>query len=141
MRRLKRRRAGRAESARGAHHSMTALGPRPSVLTLGLVADSPELRTERGSRSSGLEESGPLAIGQAGSCSEGLWIELHLLLSALLPVPGLLALGTDKSSTFPSLSKGLGSSGVFMPPPSHLPPLTPTHSLEMELDVTTTFHP
>ena len=42
---------------KGRHHSTTALGPRPSVLTLRLVADIPELRTERGLRSSGLEES------------------------------------------------------------------------------------
>ena len=43
-----RRRAGRAVSARGDHSSTTALGPRPGVLTLQLVAVTPEPRTERG---------------------------------------------------------------------------------------------
>ena len=81
-----------------------------------------------------------MAIGQAGACGEGLGIELHLHLSALLPGPGHLALGTDPGSTFPSLSKGPGSSGVSMPPPSHMPLLTPVHSLEMELDLATPFH-
>ena len=76
-----------------------------------------------------------------GARSEGLRVELHLLLSALLPGPGRLAVGTDPVSTFPFLSKGPGSSGVSMPPPSHLPPLTPAHSLEMELDLAATFHP
>ena len=83
----------------------------------------------------------PLAIGQAGDCGEGLGIELHLLLSALLPGPGHLALGTDPGSTFPSLSNGPVNSGVSTPPPSHLPLLTPAYSLEMELDLATTFHP
>ena len=63
-----------------------------------------------------------MAIGQAGARGEGLGIELHLLLSVLLPGPGRLALGTDPGSTFPSLSKGPGSSAVSTPPPSHLPP-------------------
>ena len=84
---------------------------------------------------------GPLAVGQVGAHGEGLGIELHLLLSALLPGPGHLALATDPGFTFPSLSKGPGSSGVSMPPPSPLPLLTPAHSLEMELDLETTFHP
>ena len=84
---------------------------------------------------------GPLAIGQAGARGEGLGIELHLLLSALLPGPGHLALGTDPGSIFPSLSKGPGSSGVFRPPPSHLPRLTPVHSLEMGLELATTLNP
>ena len=84
---------------------------------------------------------GPLAIGQAGALGEVLGIELHLLLSVLLPGPGRLALGTDPGSTFPSLSKGPGSSGVSTPPPSHLPPLMPVHSVEIELDLATTFHP
>ena len=82
-----------------------------------------------------------LAIGQAGARCEGLRIELHLLGSALLPGLGHLALGTNPASTFPSLSKGPGSSGVSTPPPSHLSPLMPVHSLEMELDLATTFHP
>ena len=82
----------------------------------------------------------PLASGQAAACGEGLGIELHLLLSALLPGPGRLALGTDPGSTFPSRSKGPGSSGVSMPPPSKMPPLTPLHSPEMELDPATIFH-
>ena len=73
--------------------------------------------------------------------SKGLGIELHLLLSVLLPGPGHLALGTDPESTFHSLSKGPGSSGVSMPPPLHLPLLTPVPSLEMELDLATSFHP
>ena len=89
----------------------------------------------------GWRSRGPLAIGQAGALGEVLGIELHLLLSVLLPGPGRLALGTDPGSTFPSLSKGPGSSGVSTPPPSHLPLLTPAHSLEMELDLATTFHP
>ena len=89
----------------------------------------------------GWRSRGLLAIGQPGACGEGLGIELHLLLSALLPGLGRLALGTDPGSTFPSLSKGPGSSGVSMPPTSHLPPLNPAHSLEMELDLATTFHP
>ena len=71
---------------------------------------------------------------------EGLGIELHLLLSVLLLGPEHLALGTDPGSTFLSLSKGPGSSGVSTPPPSHLSPLMPVHSLEMELDLATTFH-
>ena len=83
----------------------------------------------------------PLAFGQAGVCGEGLGIKLHLLLSVLLPGPGHLALGTDPGSTFPSLNKGPGSSGVSMPPPSHLPPLMPVHSLDMELDLATSFRP
>ena len=66
------RRAVRGVSARGAHRSTTALGPRPGVLSLRPVAATPELRTERGSCSSRLEESGPLAAGQAGACGEGL---------------------------------------------------------------------
>ena len=102
-RRLERGQAGRAASARGPQHSTIALGPQPSVFTLRLVADTLELRNKRGSGSSGLEESGPRG--------EGLGIELHLLLSALLPGPGHLALGTDPGSTFPSLSKFPGSSG------------------------------
>ena len=77
----------------------------------------------------GWRSPGPLAIGQAGARGEGLGIEVHLLLSALLLVPGRLALGTDPGSTFPSLSKGPGSSGVSTPPPSHLPLLKPVHSL------------
>ena len=72
---------------------------------------------------------------------EGLGIELHLLLSVLLLGPEHLALGTDPGSTFLSLSKGPESSGVSMPPPLHLPPLTPVHSLEMELHLATSFHP
>ena len=87
-----------------------------------------------------LEESGPLAIWLAGALIEGLGIELHLLLSVLLPGPGRLALGTDPGSTFPFLSKGPGSSGVSTPAPLHLPPLKPAHSLEIKLDLATTFH-
>ena len=70
---------------------------------------------------------------------EVLGIELHLLLFALLPGPGRLALGTDTGSPFPSLSKGPGSSGFSMNPPWYLPLLTPAHTLEMELDLATTF--
>ena len=88
----------------------------------------------------GWRSQGPLAIGQSGACSEGLGIELHLLLFALLPGPGHLALGTDPGSAFPSLSKGPGSSGVSMPPALHLPLLTPAHSLEMDLDLATNFY-
>ena len=77
----------------------------------------------------------------AGARGEGLGIELHLLFSALLPGPGRVALGIDPGSTFLSLSKGPGSSGVSTPPPLHLPPLTPVHSPEMELDLATSFHP
>ena len=95
-----------------------------------------EARTPLGWRS-----RGPLAFGQAGVCGEGLGIELHLLLSVLLPGPGHLALGTDPGSTFPSLSKGPGSSGFSTPPPLHLPPLTPVHSLEMGLYLATSFYP
>ena len=82
-----------------------------------------------------------LAIVQAQALYEWLGIELHLLLSALLPGLGHLALGTDPGSTFPSLSKGPGSAAVSTPPLSRLPPLTPAHSLEMELDLATTFQP
>ena len=71
-----------------------------------------EARTPLGWRS-----RGPLAIGQAGARGEWLGIELHLLLSALLPGLGRLALGTEPGSTFLSLSKGPGSSGVSTPPP------------------------
>ena len=95
-----------------------------------------EARTPLGWRS-----RGPLAFGQAGVCGEGLGIKLHLLLSVLLPGPGHLALGTDPGSTFPSLSKGPGSSGFSTPPPLHLPPLTPVHSLEMGLYLATSFYP
>ena len=66
------RRAVRVMSARGAHRSTTALGPRPGVFSLRPVAATPEPRTESGSCSSRLEESGPLAAGQAGACGEGL---------------------------------------------------------------------
>ena len=88
----------------------------------------------------GWRSRGLLAIGQAGAHGEGLGIELQLLLSALLPGQGHLALGSDPGSTFPSLSMGPGSSVVSMPPPSHLPSLTPVHSLEMEQDLAMTFH-
>ena len=113
---------------RGAHRSTTALGPRPRVLTLQPVAATPELRTERGSCSSRLEESGLLAAGQAGARGEGLRIELHLLVSALLPGLGRFAVGTDPVSNFPSLRTGPGSSGVPVPTTSHLWPLMPVHS-------------
>ena len=66
------RRAVRVMSARGAHRSTTALGPRPGVLSLRPVAATPEPRTKRGSCSSRLDESGPLDTGQAGACGEGL---------------------------------------------------------------------
>ena len=81
----------------------------------------------------GWRSRGPLAIGQAGAHGEGLRVELYLLLSALLPGPGCLAVGTDPASTFPSLSKGPGSSGVSTPPSSHLSLVTPVHLLEMEV--------
>ena len=55
-------------------------------------------------------------------------MELHLLVSALLPGLGRFAVGTDPVSNFPSLSTGPGSSGVPVPPPSHLRLLTPVHS-------------
>ena len=58
-------------SAQGAHRSTTALGPRPCLLSLRPVVATPEPRTKRGSCSSRLEESGPLAAGQAGACGEG----------------------------------------------------------------------
>ena len=76
-----------------------------------------------------------------GAHSEGVQVELHLLVSALLPGPGHLALGTDPVSTFPSLSKGPGSSGVSTPLPSHLALIMPVHLLEMEADLGATFHP
>ena len=84
---------------------------------------------------------GRWAVWQAGARGEGLRVELHLLVSALLPGPGRLPLETDPASTFPSLSKGPGSSGVSMPLPSHLPLLTPVHLLEMETELPATFHP
>ena len=140
-RRLERRPAGRAASARGAHRSTTALGPRPRVLTLWPVAATPEPRTEQGSHSSRLEESGAAGHWAGGARGEGLRVELHLLRSALLPGLGRLALGTDPVPTFPSLSKGPGSSGVSTPLPWHLSLLTPAHSLEMEADLAATFHP
>ena len=80
-------------------------------------------------------------MGRRRARSEGLRVELHLLVSALLPGPGRLAVGTYPVSTFPSLSKGPGSSGVSMPLPSHLPLLKPVHLLEMEADLTATFNP
>ena len=55
-------------------------------------------------------------------------MELHLLVSALLPGLGRFAVGTDPVSNVPSLSTGPGSSGVPVPPPSHLRLLTPVHS-------------
>ena len=115
-------------SARGAHRSKTALGPRPGVLTLQPVAATPELRTERSSCSSRLEESGLLAAGQTGARGEGLRVELHLLVSVLLPGLGYFSVGTDPVSSFPSLRTGPGSSGVPVPTPSHLWPLMPVHS-------------
>ena len=66
-----RRRAGRAASARGDHRSTTTLGPQPGVLTLQPVAATPEQRTERGSCSSRLEESGPLARLTGGDARWG----------------------------------------------------------------------
>ena len=134
------RRAGKGVSARGAHRSTTALGLRPGLLSLRPVAATPKPRTKRGLCSSRLEESGPLATGQAGACGEGLRVELHLHVSALLPGPGRFAVGTDPVSNFPSFRTGPGSSGVPVPPPSplwpltpgnsHLQPLTPAHSLQ-----------
>ena len=106
------------------------------------MAATLEPRTERGSRSSRLVESvARWPVWQAGAHGEGLRVELHLLVSVLLPGPGHLAVGTDPASTFPSLSKGPGSSGVSMPPPLHLPLLKPVHLLEMEADLAATFNP
>ena len=115
-------------SARVIHRYTTALGPRPGVLRLRPLAATPEPRTKRGSCSSRLEESGPLAAGQAGAWDEGLRVELHLLVSALLPGLGRFAVGTDPVSNFPSLRTGPGSSGVRVPPTSHLWPLMPGNS-------------
>ena len=115
-------------SAWGADHSTTALGPQPSALSLRPVAATPEPRTKRGSCSSRLEESGPLAAGQAGAWDEGLRVELHLLVSALLPGLGRFAVWTEAVSNFPSLRTGPGSSGVPVPLPSHLWLLMPVHS-------------
>ena len=105
------------------------------------MAVTTEPRTDEAHAPLGWRSRGPLAFGQAGVHGEGLGIELHLLFSVLLPGPGHLALGTDPESTFPPLSKGPGSSGVSMPLPSHLPQLMPAHSLDMELDLATIFHP
>ena len=63
------RQAGRPVGARGTHPSTTALGPRPGVLTLLLVAANLEPRTKPGSRSSRLEESG--AAGRWGCAVRG----------------------------------------------------------------------
>ena len=49
-------------------------------------------------------------------------------MSALLPGLGRFEVGTDPVSNFPSLKTGPGSSGVRVPPRSHLWPLTPLHS-------------
>ena len=104
------------------------MGPRPGVLSLWPVAATHEPKTKRGSCSSRLEEQGPLAAGQAGACGEGLYVELHLLVSALLPGLGHFAVGTYPVSNFPSLRTGPGSSGVPVPPPSYLWLLMPVHS-------------
>ena len=114
------RRAGRGVCARDTHRSTTALGPRPGFLTLRPVVATPEPRTKRGLCSSRLEESGPLAAGQAGARSEGLRVELHLLVSALLPDRGRFAVGTYPVSNFPSLRPSSGCSGV---PASALTPV------------------
>ena len=63
-----------------------------------------------------------------GVRGEGLWVELHLLVSALLPGLGRFLVWTDPVSKFPSLRTGPGSSSIPVPPPSHLWPLTPAHS-------------
>ena len=48
-------------------------------------------------------------------------------MSALLPGLGRFAVGTDPVSNFPSLRTGPGRSGVPLPPPSQMWPLTPMH--------------
>ena len=48
-------------------------------------------------------------------------------MSALLAGLGRFTVGTDPVSNFPSLRTGSGSSGVRVPPPSHLWLLTPVH--------------
>ena len=63
-----------------------------------------------------------------GVRGEGLWVELHLLVSALLPGLGRFLVWTDPVSKFPSLRTGPGSSSIPVPLPSHLWPLTPAHS-------------
>ena len=75
-----------------------------------------------------LEAGGVGAAGQVGARCEGLWVEMHLLVSALLPGLGRFAVGTDPVSNVPSLRTGPGSSGVPVPPPSYLQPLTPGNS-------------
>ena len=49
-------------------------------------------------------------------------------MSALLPGLGRFAVWTEAVSNFPSLRTGPGSSGVPVPPPSHLRPLMPGNS-------------
>ena len=49
-------------------------------------------------------------------------------MSALLPGLGRFTVGTNQVSNFPSLRTGIGSSGIRVPPPSHLWPLTPGNS-------------
>ena len=78
---------------------------------------------------------GPLAVGQAGgggrgARGEGLRVELHLLVSALLPRRERHSVGTDSISNFPFLRTRVCRSPIIpAAQPSHLPPLTPAHSL------------
>ena len=88
-------------SARGVHHSTTALGPQPGVLSLRPVAATPEPRTKRGSCSSRLEKSEPLAAGQAGACGEGLRVELHLTCVCTAPRSGAFRSGDRPSLQIP----------------------------------------
>ena len=90
---LERRWAGRAASSHGTHCFTTSLGPRPSVLTLWLVADTLELRTERRSCSSGLEESGAAGHWAGGGVRWGVGDRAALTLVCAAPWSGASGIG------------------------------------------------
>ena len=139
-RRLERRRAGRAARARGAHRSTTTLGSRPSVLNLRLVADTPELRNERGSRSFGLEESGAAGHWAGGGTRWGPADRTALTL--VCTAPWFRASGTGD---WPRLHLHFPQQGSWERCCLHTSTLAPASAhtcalSEMELDLATTFY-
>lgn len=107
--------------ARGSAPLRRRLGARPGVLTLRPVAATREPRTEarapRGWRGLGLGRRGR-AVGGCGTAA----------LTRVCAAPRASAAGTDSVSSFP-FPQDASSAGFPAPPPSHLPPRTPAHSL------------
>ena len=119
------RRAGRAAGARTPPQLPWGRGPASSPCGRWWRTQSQGPSQARALQ--GWKSRGPLVGGQVGARGEGLWVELHLLISALLPGPGCFTVGTDLVFKFPSLRTGPGSSSLPMPLPSHLWPLTRAH--------------